>query len=268
MNALASLSWRAAVVGRWVARIAGLLMFLFVDAFVVGEGLPSLAHFSAREAAFAFGMLMLFGSPVAAWRWPRVGGAATLLGWVYLSALQGKPFVDAIFLVPAGAGLLQLLCWARLRGAPPPPFRWSRAWVAISMLLALFVALCANEMFGQPPLMTEPLEVGPALVGTWTSDVAADFTIAPDGRVTGTVANAVVLDGRIGANRSWFGQLLGWRTDYMIQGRLGRVVELPGGRAGDRFTAPVDFRGPELKGSLFLSHPGPLKPTRLALKRR
>jgi hypothetical protein len=35
-----SVAWRAAVIGRWTARIAGTLMALFFLAFFVGEAFP------------------------------------------------------------------------------------------------------------------------------------------------------------------------------------------------------------------------------------
>jgi hypothetical protein len=52
-----------------------------------------------------------------------------------------------------------------------------------------------------------------------------------------------------------------------MQGTLSRVVESYGGTAGDRFSAPLNRRGSEMDGVLFLSHPGAPKPL-LDLKKR
>jgi len=148
------------------------------------------------------------------------------------------------------------------------------------ILLAAFILLCANEIFGQPPLMTRADAPPAGIVGTWHAnlttvsrqplpdEIPIVFTIGPDGSVSGAVGNAALTSGQFMANRSWFGRVMNWRTDYVIRGTLSRVVESYGGTAGDRFSAPLNPRGAELDGSLFLSHPGAPKPLGLSLKRR
>ena len=76
--------------------------------------------------------------------------------------------------------------------------------------------LCANEMFGNPPLKAVPLA---ELTGTCSVPSAA-ITVHPDATVIGTVANVPIQRARLKPNRSWFGRLLGWRTDYRIRGGL------------------------------------------------
>ena len=62
--------------------------------------------------------------------------------------------------------------------------------------------------------------------------------------VSGRIGDATLINGRIIYNRSWFGKLMNWRTDYLIVGNLPR---------GDRFTAPLTMTGVGLEGALFLS---------------
>jgi hypothetical protein len=135
-------------------------------------------------------------------------------------------------------------------------------------------------MFGQPPLMTPvgPLPAG--MVGTWQAsltivsrqplpdEIPVTFTIGPDGSVSGSIGSAALTNGQFVRNRSWFGRMLNWRTEYQIRGTLSQLVESSGGAAGDRFSAPLQPRGKELHGALFLSHPGAPKPLGLDLKRR
>jgi hypothetical protein len=78
----------------------------------------------------------------------------------------------------------------------------------------------------------------------------AVFTINPDASVSGRIGDATVMNARIIYNRSWFGRLMHWRTDYLI--------------VGDRFTAPLTPRGVGLEGTLFRSQ----KPFTLRLRRQ
>jgi hypothetical protein len=267
MNALSSFTWRVATVLRWAARIAGGLLFLFIAAFVIAEGPPAPWRMTGREQLFGLGLLALFGGLAAAWKWPLGGGLTTLAGWALFSAVSGKPMTGGLFLTPAVVGLVNIFCWARLRGAPPPPFRWTRTAVALAALTGVFILLSANEMFGQPPLTTPKLDAAP-FAGEWVADIPAEFNIAADGKVTGSIAGVPILEAEIIGNRSWFGRLLNWRTDYIIRGRLTRLAETPAGPSGDRFTAPINAAGADLRGTLFLAHPGRELPSRLLLRRR
>ena len=81
------------------------------------------------------------------------------------------------------------------------------------------------------------------------------------------VSGSLLLQGAVPANRSWFGRLIHWRTDYLIRGRLQHVAEPYGGVSGDRVSAGLNLRGTELEGALFLSHPGGPRPIRMTLSR-
>jgi hypothetical protein len=115
-------------------------------------------------------------------------------------------------------------------------------WVA----LGIFVLLCANEMFFNPPLMTPALKPAAALVGSWQAEpgkAEVVFLIGPDASVAGKLGADLLTGAHITFNRSWFGKIMHWRTDYLIQGSV----------SGQPFCAPFDLTGDGIKGSFFLS---------------
>ncbi|HEV3201749.1 MAG TPA: hypothetical protein VGZ73_27820 [Bryobacteraceae bacterium] len=285
---LARLTWQAALAGRWTARIVGSLMVLFILTFVFGEGPPPLLRMTTREQLYALGMASLFLGLVVAWFREGWGGLISLLGWAFLAVLARRPAGDLPFSIPAAAGLLHLLCWWRLRGPAPP--REAANWATgphvrtlillLSISLGIFVLLSANEIFGQPPLMTAAGPLPAEMVGTWSAnltrvsrqplpdEILVVLNIGPDGSVSGTVGNARLTSGQLLPNRSWFGRLMNWRAPYEIRGALSQEVRAYGGTVGDRFTAGLDMKGSELRGALFLSHPGVPKPLGLSLTKQ
>lgn len=68
---LAGLTWQGAMTGRWIARISGTLLVLFVLTFLVGEGFPPLTRMTTREQFYALGFGSLFVGLVIAWFWER-----------------------------------------------------------------------------------------------------------------------------------------------------------------------------------------------------
>jgi hypothetical protein len=276
MTTFARLTWQAAVAGRWTARILGTLMVLFLLAFVFGEGLPSLARMTAREQFYALCLGGMFLGLIVAWFWEGWGGLLSVLGWGLLGVIAKLPVWLLPFSIPPAIGLLHLLCWWRLRSQPAAPAPgnaagragFSTLYTLLWVALAAFVLMCANEIFGNPPLMTGTGRLPAEMAGTWHASLTMASRQPPDGSVSGTVGDATLTNGEFIRNRSWFGRLMNWRTDYMIRGTLSQVVESYGGAAGDRFSAPVNPRGPELDGSLFLSHPGVPKPLGLNLKKQ
>ena len=115
MNTFEQLTWQAALAGRWIARIAGTLMVLFLLAFVIGEGFPNLAQMTARERLYGLGMAALFLGLVVAWFREGWGGLLSLAGWGFLAVLAHRPPWSLPFTIPATIGLLHLGCWWRLR---------------------------------------------------------------------------------------------------------------------------------------------------------
>jgi len=272
VSTVESVTWRAAMIGRWTARIAGTLMALFFLAFFVGEGFPNVFRLPWRESLSVLLMSAMVAGLLLAWKWEGLGGAIALASIVLMHLIGGtRGTATWLFLLPAAAGLLHVVCWWRLRSGPPGAgVGWEvprGILIVVGIAVGVFILLCANEAFGMPPLMTPALHPPPDMVGTWeanlvTMDVV--FTINPDASVSGRIGDATLRDGRIIYNRSWFGRFMHWRTDYMIMGQLSQVVRPSEGVAGDRFTAPLTMREVGLEGVLFLSQ----KPLGLKLRKQ
>jgi hypothetical protein len=276
MNALQIASWRVAVASRWTARIVGTLMFLLFLAFFFGEGPPHLSSLTSTERLQFLCMASLFLGLIIAWKWEGLGGLITVAGFAFMVAINTSHLRMWALCIPAIVGAVHILSWSRLRvGAPAglAPWHMPRS-VVISLLgaLAVFALLCANEMFGQPPLMTPTLRPDSDLLGAWQGipilapvnhPVSAEFIIHSDGSVTGAIGDATVT-GRITYGRSWFGRLLNMNSPYRITGQLSSVVRVSKEIWGDRFSMPMETRGAVLDGSLFLRN----RPVRLLLTRR
>lgn len=225
MHALAVLTWRSAVAGRWAARVIGTLMFFLFLAFFFGEGPPNFFHLTAPEKLDFVAVLALFLGLAAAWKWEGWGGLATLCGFALMVAVDRRHVQMWAFVIPAVVGAVHILCWTRLHaGMPEGLAAWqlSRTWTLFLVgALGVFVLLCANEMFGEPPFMTSALAPGPELATVWKSAPAhVSLLIHPDGSVTGSVGDMPVNDTRVINNRSWFGKLMHWRDDYRINGSV------------------------------------------------
>jgi hypothetical protein len=279
MIALQVASWRTAIIGRWTARIAGTLLFLLFLAFFFGEGPPDLSRLSATERLQFLGIAALFLGLPLAWKWEGLGGLIGVAGFVFLVAVHVSHLRMWAFYVPAIVGAVHVACWGRLRSGAPAglaPWRLPRS-VVLSFVgaLAVFLLLCANEIFGQPPLMTPALHPGGDLLGAWhgipirvlaepvTNRISVEFIVHPDGSVTGNIGAAALVDGRIARGRSWFGELLHINVPYIVTGRFSSVVRVSEHVWGDRFTLPLEPRGGILSGSLFMHN----QPMRLVLTR-
>ena len=253
-----SAPWRAAVIGRWTARIAGTLMALFFLAFFVGEGFPNIFRLPWRESLSVLTISAVVAGLLLAWKWEGLGGAVAVAAVVAMPLIGMRGIGTLLFLLPALIGFLHVVCWWRLRSAGVGWEAPRKVLAVAGLAVVVFILLCANEMFGMPPLMTPALHPSPNMVGTWEASLLAMdavFTINPDASVSGRIGDAAVMNGRIIYSRSWFGKLMNWRTDYLIMGQLSR---------GNRFTAPLTPRGAGLEGTLFLSQ----QPLRLRLRKR
>jgi hypothetical protein len=244
MAALAITTWRAAVLGRWTARILGTLLFLLFLALFFGEGPPNPSKLSNAEKLQFLGMIALFFGLVLAWKWEGLGGLLSVAGFVLLVALGRSHLTMWAFWLPAATGAVHTICWARLRVAAPPglvPWHLSRQVIAALLTaLASFLFLCANEVFGNPPLMTPSLHPSPPLAGDWhAADVM--LTIHPDASVTGTIEGSAINVAHIAYRRSWFGRLMHFNSEYMIVGKLD----------GNEFTVGLWPRGEGLSCSLY-----------------
>jgi uncharacterized integral membrane protein len=237
---------RTAVIGRWTASIAGTLMALFFLAFFVGEGFPNIFRLHWRESLSVLALSAVVVGLLLAWIWEGLGGAVALAGMVLFMLLTGTRGIG-LLLVPAAIGLLHVVCWWRLRSATGVGWEVPRKiLIVVGLAVGVFTLLCANEMLGMPPLMTPAFHPPRDMVGTWEANLTtmdAVFTINPDATVSGSIGDASLVSARIVYNRTWFGRLMHWRTDYLILGKLSR---------GYRFTAPLMLTGADLEGSLFL----------------
>jgi hypothetical protein len=247
MFAWQNFTWRAAVIGRWTALIFGTLMVLFFLAFFFGEGPPHFSRLTVSEDLHFVAMGALFLGLVVAWKWEGVGGLLALAGFVAFVVLSHGSLKLWALDLPAAIAVLHIACWWRLRGSPPAglaPWRFSHGLLlGFGAALAIFILLCANEMFGQPPLMTPSLHPTANLLGAWTQAAPIDvaLTIHEDASVTGTVDGAEIAGARVTYGRSWFGRLLHWNADYVIRGRI----------ADRAFAAPIMASRRGLNGSLF-----------------
>jgi hypothetical protein len=258
MSTAESVTWRAAVIGRWTARIVGTSMALFFLAFFVGEGFPPIFRLPWRESLSVLLMSAMMAGLLLAWKWEGLGGAVALAAVGLMPLIGMRGIGTWLFLLPAATGLLHVVCWWRLRSAGVGWEVPRRVLAVVGLAVVVSILLCANEMFGMPPLMTPAFHPPRDMTGTWEArwtTMDAVFTINPDASVSGRIGDATVIGGRIVYNRSWFGRLMHWRTDYIIMGQLSR---------GGRFTAPLTLRGVGLEGALFLSQ----RPLGLKLKKR
>ena len=273
--------YRTAVVGRWTARLTGTLVALFFLAFIVGEGPPPLFRLSLQQNLHFLALAALFLGLLLAWKWELLGGLIPLAGFVLLVLIEHvRSLATGLFLLPVAIAVLNLLCWWRLRArAPASGVAWQvprPALVVVGVAVALFIALCANEMFGNPPLMTPAFRPSADMVGEWratltrvlaepaSNSLDVVFVIHPDGSVAGRVGDAALISGRMAYNRSWFGKLMHWRDDYAMRGKLSHVVRASEHVTGDQFTAALMTKGQSLEGSLFLAN----QPLRLRLTKQ
>jgi len=234
---MAAITAKAAGVACWAARIGGTLMALLYLALIVGEGPPPVWRLSLEQNLHFLGFVALTAGLLAAWKWEGLGGAIALAGFVLVVLIDSRSAKAWITVVPAAFGLVHTICWWRLRGASP-----GRLPLALWVLFGLFVLLSANEVFGNPPLMTRR-SPSPAVVGLWrteSGEVDAALTIGVDGAVAGRIGDAIVTGGRITANRTWFGRLLHWRSDYLLKGAA----------SSEPFQGWIDSRGDRLDAAI------------------
>jgi hypothetical protein len=266
-------TWQAAKAGRLTASAIGSFLALVFVFFAIGEGLPALSQMTFQEQICALGVFSIVAGLIGADIREGLGGAIAIAGWLLVAVSSRHAPLRWLFTTAAGVGVMHVLAWWRLQGAPPRDgaagtSRDSKLlriflWIA----LAAFLLLCVNEVFGEPPIMV-PTALPQSLSGTWTGGLAAGpitLNIAADRSVTGSIAGARVVGGQLIANRTWFGRLMHWRTEYLIHGRLSSSIDAGAGVAGDRFTAPIDFENARLAGALFLFDPGRPTPVHLLL---
>jgi hypothetical protein len=144
--------------------------------------------------------------------------------------------------------------------------------IALVVAMACVLVVSADRAADPTPVtMTE-------MAGTWAGDaqIVVSWTtekslrvrlaIGPDARVTGTVGDAVLRDGRFEANRTAIGRALHIKTDWIVRGALdGDVIKAEGIRRegvmiplnwiDDHFEGGVNTSGSHFggKGSMWLA---------------
>ncbi len=257
--------------GKWGGRLTALLLLLFWGMFFVehlsewflrGDGRYPPAWVSVHEL---FHFVMLAGLAMML-KWEKAGALVMIIATVAFFGgigFHGFPWIALINLAPVGCfGIAWLAEW-RLRTTDAVAQGPQKLVLAVmGAAFTALVLLCANEMLGNPPLLTPALHSSSALVGSWQaraqawpgpSEIEVHLTVHADGTVSGEIGGASVAGARISGNRTWLGRRLHWRTDYVIQGELSGVVGAAPLTNGDRLAAPLNLEGGDLVGSIFTS---------------
>jgi hypothetical protein len=226
-----------ATFGRWTALGLGTSAVMFLIAMLVGEGPPQVSTLTVREQSMFAALLAVVAGFILAWRWEGYGGLLTIAATLAFAALDND-YNSAPVRIAGLIGCLHVACALVLRRYPHSAgTNVSRAFWIVAGVLGL---LTANEVFGNPPLFVGGLQPQVALTGDW-HDAGLAMTIRPDATVSGTVSGHAISKGKSETNRSWFGKLMNWRTDYRIGGEFG----------GRHFSVLVNRRDSAFEGSLF-----------------
>lgn len=235
MAALAIASWRAAVLGRWTARIFGTLVVLLI---------LNPQSLTATEKLQFLGLSGMVAGLLIAWKWEGAGGLLTAAAFAFLAAI-GRGHLGWALVLPAAIAVVHVACWARLHSAAPAglaPWNVPRALVGLPVaFIVVFLLLCAGEIFPHPPLMAPALAPSAELAGVWHSD-GVELVIHGNASVTGSVHGSAISEGRITNGRSWFGKLMHFNAQYLVTGRA----------VGKPFTIPLLQRSNVLDGALFV----------------
>lgn len=137
-------------------------------------------------------------------------------------------------------------------------------------------ALAAPVVGGRAPARARRLP-DPDLVGAWDGrlelsggdgarQVPVRLVVRPDGRVTGEVGDARLVEGSVRSGRGWVGRLLHLGSELAVVGRLEGSIA-PGRPAPTgRVRLPLDRIGAELCGA-FEGRGAPVRGARVALCR-
>ncbi|MGD0694078.1 MAG: hypothetical protein ABSB82_04425 [Terriglobia bacterium] len=111
MNAPKLRRWGIEIL-RWTARILGTLLVLLFLVFLVGEGPPRPSTLTTPEKLMFVGTGIMLLGLILAWRWPGLGGAMALLGYLFFGTVAGvRSAVMSPFAVGGVSGMLHLAGW-------------------------------------------------------------------------------------------------------------------------------------------------------------
>jgi hypothetical protein len=96
-----------------------------------------------------------------------------------------------------------------------------RRGITLLSLIAFAIPAAAHSQVAQPSMIGR-WQGNADVVASWTKQrtLTADITVFADDRVTGSIGDAKLVDGRIRKNRGWFATRMSWKTDYVIDARL------------------------------------------------
>ena len=91
--------------------------------------------------------------------------------------------------------------------------------LAVASILAV-PAIGASQV--ATPMMVGRWEGEGNIVVDWTKQrtLAVNIVIFADDKVTGTVGDATLVNGRLLRNRGWLSAMMHWKTDYIIEATL------------------------------------------------
>jgi hypothetical protein len=77
---------------RWLARIIGALLLVFVVILAIGEGVLNPFTQPARVQVGFLALALMLAGILAGWRWELVGGVLSLAGWcLFVGAVANFP---------------------------------------------------------------------------------------------------------------------------------------------------------------------------------
>ena len=85
------------------------------------------------------------------------------------------------------------------------------------------------------------------------TNLATELHIAPDGRVTGTIGDATLQDGRLKRNRGSLGRKLNLKTDYIITGKLRGPIVAAENITRRSVNIPLNFSNGAFTGGIHTS---------------
>lgn len=128
------------------------------------------------------------------------------------------------------------------------------------MGISLAVGLVLASLTALPAQVATPVMVGrwkgeAQIAVDWTKarTLVVDIRIASDDRVTGTVGDATLVDGRLMRNRGPIARALGWSRDYIIAGALEGPVIAAEGVKRDGVKMPLNWIEGRFEGGVSTS---------------
>jgi len=112
-----------ATVIRWIARVLGGLIVLFLVLMVVAEGIPSPSSLTPAERLLFVAVIVMLVGLVSAWKWELARGLLTICGYVLFAIVEQEVLLPWVFLLILISGVLFLLSWSLKRRGRPAVMR-------------------------------------------------------------------------------------------------------------------------------------------------